>query len=178
MRRALSMSSPAVVPTGLAAVVDEQERRIPNPVVLSGAACALLLRGVLPGATVATGLWGLLLGFALMLCFYAFRAMGAGDVKLMAMVGAFVGPAGVLAVALLSCLAGGALALGMAARRGQAGRLCANVRGMVLGGALNAAIGVREVPAPGQSVGTLPFAVAMALGCAAFFLLQLGGFLT
>jgi prepilin peptidase CpaA len=174
----LMLALALVVPTGMAAVVDEQERRIPNRVVLWGAAGALCLRALLPDAAVSAGLWGLLLGFGLMWPLYAFRAMGAGDVKLMAMVGAFVGPAGVVAVTLLSCLAGGVLALGVAARGGHTARLCANVRGMVWGGALNAAVGVREVPAPGQSVGNLPYAVAMALGSAAFFLLRLGGFLT
>lgn len=174
----LMLALALLVPVGAAAAVDKQERRIPNRVVLWGASVALLMRAVLPDSSVATGLWGLLLGFGLIWPFYAFRAMGAGDVKLMAMAGAFVGPAGVVAVALLSFLAGGVLALGVAVRSGQAGRLCVNVREMVWGGALNAVIGVREVPQPNQSVGTLPYAVAMALGCAAFFLLRLGGFLT
>jgi prepilin peptidase CpaA len=50
---------------------------------------------------------------------YAMRALGAGDVKLMAMIGAFVGPGAVAGITLLTLLAGGVLALGVAGFNGR-----------------------------------------------------------
>ena len=72
-----------------------------------------------------------------MLPLYLLRAMGAGDVKLMAMVGVFVGPLGALSVALLTFVAGGVLALAVAARNGALGRLFWNLKAMLLGSAVN-----------------------------------------
>ncbi len=68
-----------------------------------GAGLGLLLNSVLPegygfvsSLPGALGLWkalaGLGLGLLIMLPLYMLRALGAGDVKLMAMVGAFLGP--------------------------------------------------------------------------------------
>src|ERR1700751_1600311 len=73
---------------------DLHSRRIPNWLVLTGLTLALAVR--LGGARAAQGYsaWGLglLTGGGLFLPLYLLRGMGAGDVKLMAMVGAFVGP--------------------------------------------------------------------------------------
>ncbi|MEG0884092.1 MAG: prepilin peptidase, partial [Janthinobacterium sp.] len=79
---------------------DMRSRRIPNGLVFGGALAALLLHAVLtPGAGglgLPAALGGLALGLALLLPMYMLRALGAGDVKLMAMVGAFIGPQQVL----------------------------------------------------------------------------------
>ena len=54
---------------------------------------------------------GLLLGFAVFFVFYAIGGMGAGDVKLMAAIGAFLGPKDVLFAALYTAIAGGVYAI-------------------------------------------------------------------
>jgi prepilin peptidase CpaA len=98
---------------GLAAICDIASRRIPNLLVGSGLALALLLHLALGGSLAALrlGLAGALAGGTIFLPFYLLRGMAAGDVKLMAMVGAFLGPAAAGLAALLTCIAGGGMAL-------------------------------------------------------------------
>ena len=92
---------------------------------------ALAASGV-SGITIAAALGGLVLGLLLMLPGHLLGATGAGDVKLMAAVGAIVGPALVLSAFVCTALAGGVLAIVVAVRRNrlaatltQTGRLVA-----------------------------------------------------
>ncbi len=62
-------------------------------------------------------LMGGLVGLLVFLPFYAVSAMGAGDIKLMSVVGTFVGVKGVLVCALLTALTGGVLAVVFALAR-------------------------------------------------------------
>jgi len=89
---------------------DIQERRIPNQLVVTG-----LLLGVaghvwlagIGGLTIAVS--GALVGLLCLLPFYISGGLGAGDVKLMAMCGAFLGPLQVVAASVASLLVGGAI---------------------------------------------------------------------
>jgi prepilin peptidase CpaA len=105
---------------GLAAavVIDVRTRRIPNWLTgaIAGAGFGLAFGG--GAVTPMSAAFGLALGLALMLPGHALGATGAGDVKLMAAVGAFLGPALVFRAFLYSAVAGGALAIAIAARRG------------------------------------------------------------
>jgi prepilin peptidase CpaA len=105
---------------GLAAAVvtDVRTRRIPNWLTgaIAGAGFGLAFGG--GGVTPLQATLGLALGLALMLPGHVIGATGAGDVKLMAAVGAFLGPSLVFRAFLYSALAGGVLALAVAARRG------------------------------------------------------------
>ena len=56
---------------------------------------------------------GLALGVISLLGFYVFSGMGAGDVKLMGAVGAFLGPKGVFIAFLCTALIGGLVSLGV-----------------------------------------------------------------
>jgi len=76
--------------------------------------------------TALCALLGFGLGLLLMLPGYALGATGAGDVKLMAAVGAMVGPAVVFTAFLCTAVTGGVFALFVAARRG---RLMATLSG-------------------------------------------------
>jgi prepilin peptidase CpaA len=105
---------------GLAAAVvtDVRTRRIPN--WLTGAIAAGGFGLAFGGGSVtpAQAALGLGLGLALMLPGHVIGATGAGDVKLMAAVGAFLGPGLVFRAFLYSALAGGVIALAVAAHRG------------------------------------------------------------
>lgn len=101
-----------------ATVVDLRSRRIPNQLTAGMAAIGLALAvsgtsGISTGASIA----GLLVGLLLMMPGHALGATGAGDVKLMAAVGAIVGPAVVLSAFMFTAIAGGVLALIVAVQR-------------------------------------------------------------
>jgi prepilin peptidase CpaA len=94
-----------------AVITDLRARIIPNVLVLSGALSGVLLAGLHPeGIGLLRALGGLALGLAIFLPLYLLRAMGAGDVKLMAMAGAFLGYAAIAEAALWVLLTGGVLA--------------------------------------------------------------------
>ena len=116
------------------------------------------------------------LGMALLLPFYVVGAMGAGDVKLMGMVGACLGAAGVLSAAVLTFLAGGVFALLVALRNRSLGRALGNVRTMFYGSLVGASATRRvEIVGPAVSAGKVPYGVAIAAGTLMHVvLLQLG----
>jgi len=161
-----------------AVVTDLRARRIPNALVLAGALAGLALAAAHPeGIGFLRGLGGLALGLVMFLPIYALRAMGAGDVKLMAMTGAFLGPAAIVEAALWVLLSGGALALVFALRRGVARRMAGNLREMLFSAA--ASVQIRTLPdfsAGPQTAARLPYAVAIALGVAAYLLARHLGF--
>jgi prepilin peptidase CpaA len=121
--------SPAISNTAFAAlvaalvvatVIDIRTRRIPNELTaaLAGAGVALAATG-LSGVPLWASLAGFVLGFALMIPGHLLGATGAGDVKLMAAVGAVVGPGTVVTAFLFTAVAGGVLAVVVAKRRGR-----------------------------------------------------------
>jgi len=152
----------------VAAVFDVRAHRIPNWLVLLGAVTCIagqMIQPALLGFGITGALKGIAVGFALMLPLYLVRATGAGDVKLMAMVGAYLGPWGVASAALLSFIAGGVLALAVALARGALGQLFANVRTMLYGTLVTSMTnGKTTIAAPAVSVGKLPYGVAIAIG--------------
>jgi prepilin peptidase CpaA len=97
---------------GAGAIIDMRTRRVPN--ALTGGIAALgLLLAVLHATTVSplAALGGIAVGLAVMLPGHLIGATGAGDVKLLAALGALLGPKGVLMAFLYTAIAGGALAL-------------------------------------------------------------------
>jgi prepilin peptidase CpaA len=88
-------------------IVDVTKRRIPNWLTLSAAIVALVLNFSKTGSDGAlTSSAGLLTGLAAFLPFYLARGFGAGDVKAMGAVGAFLGPQGALLAAAWTLVAG------------------------------------------------------------------------
>ena len=101
----------------VAAVYDLRFRRIPNWLSLSGLVLGLGLNTLFGGvAGLAHSLLGLLCALGLYVVLYLLRAMGAGDVKLMAAVGALVGPRAWLEILLATALVGGIVSLLVVAR--------------------------------------------------------------
>lgn len=76
-----------------ATLTDLVKHKIPNVLSLGGILIGLLLQVWSSGFLgLVDGMAGLMVGFILFLPAYVIRVMGAGDVKLMAMVGTFAGP--------------------------------------------------------------------------------------
>jgi prepilin peptidase CpaA len=92
---------------------DIRSHRISNTLSLLGLMAGLGLQYLGNGLHgVTSGLLGAGVGLACFAPFYLLRSMGAGDVKLLAAVGAFLGPQGAFYAALFSLLAGGLGAIG------------------------------------------------------------------
>lgn len=101
-----------------AAWIDGKELRVPNwitfPMVLSG----LLVNAWLDGwSGLGTGLFGMMTGLMCLLPLYAVGGMGAGDVKLMAGMGAWLGWEVTLYAFCASAIVGAVLAILMVARK-------------------------------------------------------------
>lgn len=110
---------PVIVLVTVAARADVRTRTIPNgitfPALLLGIAAHTALAGT---AGLTSSLAGLALAGGVLLPGWSFRWMGAGDVKLMAAVGAWLAwPQAAIAV-LASLVTGGAISLIVAMRRG------------------------------------------------------------
>jgi len=91
----------------LVAVSDLATHRIPNVLTVPGAALGLVLNGAFFGAGgLLHAAEGLLVGLSVFLPFFLARGFGAGDIKAMAAVGAYLGPHGALFAALWTLVAG------------------------------------------------------------------------
>ena len=117
----MSLSHPSLFVTGeillgilvgIAAVYDIRYRRIPNWLVLAGIIAGFAWNSLSSGASgLGRAAAGLGLGFILYFPLYLIRGRRAGDVKLLAAVGAITGPGNVFWVFLLTAILGGAIAL-------------------------------------------------------------------
>lgn len=165
---------------------DVRTLRVPNYIVVLGTLAALLLHGGLAGMAgtdaaspqlgLAGSITGFLVGFFAFLPFYLVRAAGAGDVKLMAMVGAFVGPLDMIVTYVWTCAAGALFSLLLVWRRGLLRRMLANTVDLLrhafaahlAAGSLEA--GRRMQPA---TVARLPYSLAIAAGTAMWMTMRL-----
>ena len=95
-----------------ASVFDLFIRKIPNRLIMLGITFGLIGSFYsLWGLNFYQALLGMLVGFGLFILPYSKALLGAGDVKLMAMTGVFLGPGLTLMAALYTLLAGGLLAI-------------------------------------------------------------------
>ncbi len=104
----------------VAAIFDIRFRRIPNWLVLAGIVAGGVWNVYSSGFTgLGRSAAGLGLGFALYFPLYLIRARGAGDVKLLAAVGAITGPANCLWIFLTTAIVGGIIAVVLLLFRGR-----------------------------------------------------------
>lgn len=90
-----------------AVATDLKSHRIPNLLLWPALSFALMLHmmsGGIDGLITAAG--GLALGLVMLLPLYAIGSMGAGDVKLLGIVGSFLGPWGAVVAGLATMMAG------------------------------------------------------------------------
>jgi prepilin peptidase CpaA len=152
-----------VLLVSIAAVNDLTTRLIPNRLLLAGLASALLLHALSaePGAALLSALGGMGVGLAMFLPFYLVRGMAAGDVKMMAVVGAFSGPNDAIQIAVLTWCVGGVMALVLVLLRGRLQLALGNIGRMVFGAI---SLKARATTATSHSSGSLPYGVAIAVG--------------
>jgi prepilin peptidase CpaA len=155
----------------LAAIGDLRERKIRNwltvAIMLTG-----LARSFTPAHSVAPGGagLGLLVGFGLMFVLFAMGAVGGGDVKLLAGVGAWLGPAPTLCVFAVEAIIGMLIVLVQAAWQRRLSDLFHNSMLLVVNVAHVKELGIEHVTATGQSTRSvdrpLPYAVPVFLAVA------------
>jgi len=112
----------------IAAVFDIRYRRIPNWLVLAGIIVGFawnVFSSGLPGLGRAAA--GLGVGFILYFPLYLIRARGAGDVKLLAAIGAITGPGNCLWIFLSTAILGGIIAVLVLLLRGRLRKTLFNV---------------------------------------------------
>jgi prepilin peptidase CpaA len=162
MNAPLWVAVPVVVLAVLAARADVRARRIPN--ALTGPAIVLALLAHLSfGGLVGlrSSIAGMLIAGGLLLPGWFLRFTGAGDVKLMAAVGAwFAFPAALMAT-LFALIAGGVVAIVVAARRGILRHTLWNTAWLAAWVMRPGAMAA--TPAPGSGV-RFPFALAVLAG--------------
>ena len=171
--------APVMVLLAWATYVDLRQRRIPN--WLTG---ALLLSGLvqsfLAWHTLGPGRCplGMAAGFALTFPLFVIRAAGAGDVKLLTALGAWLGPASILAVFVLEKILGLVIVLIQAALQGRLGALLRNstvlTLNLVLAGDWSSAGAAENAASCNALKSYLPFALPtflatlLVLGASAF----------
>ena len=149
----------------LAGIRDLQTRRIPNPLVLTLAVLGFAYSAMVP-ATLWGALWGTLrafegfgVGMACWLPFYVLNWLGAGDVKLFAAAGAWLGPGRAVEGSVIAALAGGVLGLiWMLHSRG----LRDSIETLGIAATLPGVLSDRSPEA--RSTRSLPYGVALAAG--------------
>ena len=149
----------------LASWTDLQQHRIPNVLSLGGILLGIALHTWVSGITgFATGLLGTAVGMGILIPFYLHRGMGAGDVKLMGTVGAFLGPHNALLATGLSLAVGGLLGIIILLLRGGlkplALRYFGTLKCFLLTGKLS-----HQPPETGEVAATkFPYAAAIGIG--------------
>lgn len=165
----------AVVALGAAATVtDWRMRRIPNPLTFGGAAVAVAF--ALATGGVHGGVWSLAgfgLGVLIFLPLFLLRALGAGDVKLLAAIGAWLGPSLVGWVAVYGAIAGGVLAVPWLMWRGQLRATLVNMWSLVLHWRLSGFEPHPVVTLDNPEAVRMPYALPIALGALATVWLRL-----
>jgi prepilin peptidase CpaA len=148
-----------------AAVIDVQQRRIPNWLTYSAIGMGVLLRAFYFGwQGLFTALCGCLLAGGIVFIFYVVRAMGAGDLKLLAAIGTIVGPRQALIVLMGTALAGGVMALIYAAYRGQLWVTLANVGAVMKFHAVSGLKPHPEANLDNPEALRMPYGLAIAVG--------------
>jgi prepilin peptidase CpaA len=111
-----------------ACITDIRSRRVPN-VLTFGAAVVAVLFHTLDGQAggFIQSVEGWFVGAAVFFIPFALGGLGGGDVKLLAALGAWVGPVDAVWIALYTGVAGGVLALAVALFTGYLGRALSNV---------------------------------------------------
>ena len=162
---------PLFILLGIAVVTDVRSRRIPNwlnlLIVVTGLGNAAF-SGVPVSFTHA--LLGMLAGFGILIIPFALGAMGGGDVKMLAGIGAWLGAMATVQVYAVAAVVGLIVVITQCAATGRLTRLISNSTLIVANFANFDRLGKEQVIASGQSLKSidkpLPYAVPAMIGVA------------
>ena len=144
---------------------DLRTRRIPNYLTLGTAVAGLAYNFMsqgLPG--LVSGILGMLLGFAFLMLPYLWGGMGAGDVKALAALGAWLGPELTVLLFCYMGIAGGVIAVGYLVWQGILWEKIKQGWVFLLNLILCRPDGPPRPPSPAQLTEGIPYGVAIAVG--------------
>lgn len=149
----------------VACVTDIRFRRVPNWLTFSAVPLGLIAHSLLPiGQGPVWGLVGFVVGLAVFFPFFALGGLGAGDVKLMAALGAWLGWHDAIWTAAYGAIAGGVMAVLLGLLRGYLGQALSNLKALLTTWWL---VGVRPLPEHTLAHGSgprLPYALPIFVG--------------
>jgi prepilin peptidase CpaA len=145
------------------AYYDVRYRRIPNAFVLATLAAGVAINAIFAGFPgVAASVGGCALGFVLMFMLHIFGAMGAGDVKLFAAIGAVIGAQLVIPTFIVVILTGGLLAVVSMIRAGRVRTTMHRVLQILVG--MLPGWQMPKFAVPTDRKHTIPYGVAITMG--------------
>ena len=150
-----------------ASIIDYRERRVPNWLNAALAAAGILAQYSYFGwSGVGTALARLGVGFGVLIVPWAMHAMGAGDVKLMAAIGAWFGPLLTLLSFAVGGLIGGVMAVIMIVASGKLSQATANF-GIIWAKCTRLSTAFSEVGSVksfGSTTTLLPYGIPLTIG--------------
>jgi prepilin peptidase CpaA len=150
---------------------DLKSRKIPNYLTLGTALAGLAYNLILHGwGGLVDGVLGLLLGFGLLILPYVLGGMGAGDVKALAALGAWLGPKGTIFLFCYMGIAGGIMALAVLIWKGILWQKIQRGWAFLLNLVLCREHGFSMAQTPIRETPGIPYGVAIALGMGALLL--------
>jgi prepilin peptidase CpaA len=156
----------ALVVASAGAVYDVFTHRIPNVLSYGGMIIGIAFWILMSGwRGFLTSILGALIAGGIFLVLYVIRAMGAGDVKLMAAVGSIVGPRHSVEIVFACAIAGGIMAIAYAMYHHQLRGALANVGELLR---YHVRYGPRSHPninLSNPAAIRMPYGVAIAAGC-------------
>jgi prepilin peptidase CpaA len=149
----------------VACVTDLRSRRIPNLLTFGSAAAAVVFAAATHGwSGAAMACAGCVVGLALFLPLFLLGGMGAGDVKLLGALGAWLGVASIVWVALYGAIAGGVLAIVVALLHGYARTLFRNVGLLLTHWRVNGLRSLEALTLEGGGSPRIAYALPIAVG--------------
>ena len=152
----------------LACVTDLRTRRIPNVLTFGAALAGLLYQFATAGIDgLGQAALGWLLGAVVFVVPFALGGLGGGDVKLLAALGAWLGPGDAIWLALYTGVAGGVMALAVSAIYGYLGTAFQNINLLFCHWRVGGIKAVPEITLEGSSGPKLAYAFPILMGMVA-----------
>jgi prepilin peptidase CpaA len=156
---------PTVVVLVVATVTDLRSRRIPNWLVFPFLAAGIVASGWLLGwQGLGRSLMGMGLGLLLFGVLFFMGGMGAGDVKLAAAIGAWIGPTQLFFALVVTAIAGGIMALVWAVAGGFLPDLLKGSGNLIFGSKKDDKDSEEKLTLANPKARKMPYAPAIALG--------------